>query len=93
MLTATIQAQTSVTASFQENQTPITASLQEIQTIVAGVSPSSLGGTLDHTKLRNRDAANQHTISSITNLSTELEKKLDGEGFLTNFEIQSILDS
>lgn len=45
--------------------------------------------TDDHRKLINRDAENQHPISSITGLSEELESK-PGEA-LTNLEIESLL--
>lgn len=47
----------------------------------------------DHTKLLNRDAADQHPIGSITKLQTELDGKLESAGFLTNMEIQAILNS
>lgn len=45
--------------------------------------------TDDHTKLINRDAENQHPISSITGLSEELGSR-PGEA-LTNLEIESLL--
>lgn len=52
-----------------------------------------VGGTSDHSKLTNLDAPDQHPISAITNLETALDNKLDASGFLTNLEIQEILDT
>lgn len=46
-----------------------------------------------HNALAGRDAADAHPISAITELEATLEGKLDGAGFLTNLEIQAILDS
>lgn len=48
-------------------------------------------GEVDHTKLINRDAPDQHPIEAITNLSARLEK-IDGSvGALTNSDIDAIL--
>lgn len=52
-----------------------------------------VGGVSDHSKLTNLDAPDQHPISAITNLEIALDNKLDGSGFLTNLEIQEILDT
>lgn len=58
--------------------------------------------TTDHNQLLNRDMANQHSIESITNLKPTLDevhksieevKKTSIEGFLTDFEIQEILNT
>lgn len=49
--------------------------------------------TSDHTKLTNRDAEDQHPIKAITNLNQTLERKLESTGFLSNLEIQAILES
>lgn len=49
--------------------------------------------TEDHTKLKNRDAENQHPIKAITNLEETLGGKMDTIGFLSNLEIQAILES
>lgn len=49
--------------------------------------------TSDHRKLTNRDAEDQHPIKAITSLEKTLESKLDSSGFLSNMEIQAILDS
>lgn len=51
----------------------------------------SIIGESDHTKLKNRDALDQHPIEAITNLSDRLEK-IDGSvGVLTNADIDAIL--
>ena len=48
-------------------------------------------GEADHTKLKNRDAPDQHPIEASTNLSDRLEK-IDGSvGVLTNADIDAIL--
>ena len=51
-------------------------------TVVAGGG----GGVSDHERLTNRDAPNQHPISSITNLSQVLDSKLDSETALPLIE-------
>jgi len=47
--------------------------------------------TSDHTKLINRDAAQQHPITSITNLSNELGNRVVEGNALTNQEIEQII--
>ena len=47
--------------------------------------------TSDHTKLINRDAAQQHPIGSITNLDTELGNRVIAGDVLTNEEIEKII--
>lgn len=47
--------------------------------------------TSDHTKLSNRDAAEQHPISSITNLNTELDNRVVSGNALSNLEIEQII--
>lgn len=47
--------------------------------------------TSDHTKLINRDAAEQHPITAITNLNTELENRVVDGNTLTNQEIEQII--
>lgn len=49
--------------------------------------------TSDHNQLGNRNLPDQHPIESITNLGDTLEQKLTGAGYLTNLEIQAILNS
>lgn len=47
--------------------------------------------TTDHTKLINRDAAEQHPIEAITNLSTELGNRVVDGNTLTNLDIENII--
>lgn len=47
--------------------------------------------TSDHTKLINRDAAQQHPIDAITNLSTELDNRVVDGNTLTNLDIEQII--
>lgn len=47
----------------------------------------------DHAKLTNRDGEDQHPIGAITNLEATLDNKLEGAGFISNLEIQEILNS
>lgn len=49
------------------------------------------GGTSDHTKLRNRDAVDQHPMSSITGLEEALEGKQSTGDYLTDQDIDSTL--
>ena len=57
------------------------------------------GGTSDHSKLTNRDAANQHPITAITGLQTALDGKADAadipslEGYATEAYVQSYHDN
>ncbi len=44
------------------------------------------GGTTDHKRLTNRDAANQHPIEAITDLREELDSKLDSNTALPLIE-------
>ena len=46
--------------------------------------PSGGGGTSDHSKLSNRDAADQHPISAITGLEKALEDKQPTGNYLTS---------
>lgn len=46
---------------------------------------------LDHNKLFNRDLLDQHPISAITALQTTLDKKVNFDQALTNYEINEIL--
>lgn len=48
--------------------------------------------TSDHDKLINRDKPDQHPMSAITGLNQTMGTKMDNK-FLTNLEIQAILDS
>ena len=53
------------------------------------------GGTTDHSKLKNRDANDQHPISAITDLSNTLSRKMDeGEvDVMSNQDIENLLNS
>lgn len=50
-----------------------------------------VGGTTDHNELLNRDLANQHPISAITDLETELDGKLESVPAMSNQDIENIL--
>ena len=52
------------------------------------------GGTTDHSKLKNRDAKDQHPISAISDLSKELNSKMnEGEvEVMSNQDIENLLD-
>ena len=52
-------------------------------------------GTTDHSKLKNRDASDQHPISAITDLSNTLSRKMDeGEvDVMSNQDIENLLNS
>ena len=60
---------------------------------------SESGGTSDHRQLTNRDAANQHPITAITDLQTALDGKADAadipslEGYATEAYVQNYHDN
>lgn len=66
--------------TFDEDQTFDTTMDQVVEVV-----------TSDHTKLINRDAAEQHPIGAITNLSTELNNRVVAGDTLTNEEIEKII--
>lgn len=47
--------------------------------------------TSDHSKLENRDMDNQHPISAITDLKTQLGRKMESSNALSNIDIQKII--
>lgn len=47
----------------------------------------------DHNKLKNRDMENQHPISAITNLKSELDTKMGSGQAMSNMDIYQILES
>ena len=51
--------------------------------------------TNDHNDLKNRDAPDQHPISSITGLQEQIDSKLGKESIeaLSNLEIEEIINS
>lgn len=67
------------TLTFDEGQT-FDTTMEEVVEVV----------TSDHTKLNNRDAAQQHPINAITNLNTELGNRVVSGDTLTNLEIEQI---
>lgn len=60
--------------------------------IIVDLMTGGGGGTMDHSKLNNRDAEDAHPMSAITGLTKKIGEKMDNE-FLSNMEIQAILDS
>lgn len=50
------------------------------------------GGTMDHSKLTNRDLPDQHPIGAITDLTKELNQKLSGDNAMTNAQIDNIVN-
>lgn len=66
--------------TFDEDQTFDTTMDQVVEVV-----------TSDHTKLINRDAAEQHPIGAITNLNTELNNRVVAGDTLTNEEIEQII--
>ena len=66
--------------TFDEEQT-FDTTMTEITEVV----------TSDHTKLINRDAAQQHPIGAITNLDTQLDNRVVSGNTLTNEEIEQII--
>lgn len=50
------------------------------------------GGTMDHSKLTNRDLPDQHPIGAITDLTKELNQKLSGDNAMTNAQIDNIIN-
>ena len=68
------------TLIFDEDQT-FETTMDEVTEVV----------TSDHTKLINRDVAQQHPITAITNLNTELGNRVVDGNTLTNQEIEQII--
>lgn len=60
---------------------------------IGGSGSSGEGGVTDHADLTGRDSANQHPISAITNLRTELDSKFDDDDIITTAEILEIMNS
>lgn len=51
------------------------------------------GGTVDHSKLKNRDAAEQHPISAITGLEKALREKQPAGSYLLQSELPNAINS
>lgn len=73
--------------SFYVGDESLTA--EEIAALKAGGS----GGTADHSKLTNRDAADQHPMSAITGLAAALAEKQPQGNYLTQDNLQSATDA
>lgn len=71
----------------------MSARIQERETLGGKMNVPKAFGNSDHRNLSGRDAADQHPVEAITGLRGELDGKLAGAGFLSNMEIQKILDS
>lgn len=85
-----------IDVTFQEINQRIPVKMAEPETMNFGAvldEVMQVPSESDHAKLTNRDAPDQHPIEAITRLQTELDSKLAGGGFLSNLEIQKILDS
>ena len=59
---------------------------------VAKSGGGGTGGTSDHTKLQNRDAAHQHPMSAITGLTDALAGKQPTGNYLTQADLQDATD-
>lgn len=77
--------------TFDEAENFNTAFQNEVQTFDTTMSEITEVVTSDHTKLTNRDAAQQHPITSITNLGEELNNRVVEGNALTNQEIEQII--
>lgn len=80
-------------ASF-DNMHTFDTNIQEVPTFNASMQELTLVYGDDHTQLKNRDAANQHPIESITGLRTELDSKqavlTAGNGIIISNDIISL---
>jgi hypothetical protein len=80
------------TAVFSETAT-FDATLDADTTLETGLEQVTQVAATDHAKLTGRDAPDQHPINAITGLEGTLGGKLNGDGALTNFELEAILQS
>lgn len=80
-------------ASF-DNMQSFDTSMQEVYTFDASMQELTMVYGDDHTQLKNRDAANQHPIESITGLQAELDSKqavlTAGNGIIISNDIISL---
>lgn len=67
------------------------ATNQDVQDAISGIDIGGDGVVKDHRLLTNRDADNQHPISAISGLSTELQKIPAPMEALTNEELEELL--
>ena len=75
--------------TFSENAT-FNTDFEAAETFETAMDQTVEVVTSDHTKLTNRDAAQQHPITSITGLSTELGNRVVSGNTLTNQDIEQI---
>ena len=68
-----------------EDKSSLVAAINEVQETGGG------GGTSDHSKLKNRDAADQHPMSSITGLEGALAGKQPVGSYLTDKDLDATL--
>lgn len=70
--------------------------MQACKYVDSGVPCTADSGSvapIDHSQLTGRDAPDAHPISAVTGLKGSLDSKLTSSGYISNEEIQSILDS
>ena len=73
-----------VATDFQDDEFHLGETFSEVITI-----PTEI----DHSKLLNRDAEDQHTIGAITGLRMELDGKQSASAILSNVDIENIIRS
>ena len=79
-----------ITAKLKEKQDKLTSGNGvSISDNVISANESEI----DHSKLKNLDAENQHPIKSIKGLTTELNEKLEEIPTLSNLDIENIINS
>ena len=73
------------------DSTTISDAVEEVAIAIENGGGGGGGGTTDHTKLQNRDSADQHPISAITGLEIELNGKASASSTYTKSEVDSSL--
>lgn len=73
------------------NSTTISDAVEEVAIAIENGGGGGGGGTTDHTKLQNRDNADQHPIGAITGLETKLNEKANVSNTYTKSEVDSSL--
>lgn len=76
--------------SFEDNGT-FPLAFEEGETFQTTMDQVVEVATSDHSKLKNRDMDNQHPISAITDLKTQLGRKMESSNALSNIDIQKII--
>ena len=80
----------STNLSFEDGGT-FNPTFGEVETFQTEMDQTVEITTSDHEKLKNRDKEDQHPIKAITNLSTELNKKMAETNAITNMEIEQLI--